>query len=278
MSTNEYIPLTTHPDNEPSDEIYLQKYYLRTYLPAILIALLSVANFFLLPFTISASRSTLESLPYPDKHLGLDRAAQALPVTPVYAYAWPDKITRFSRKLKDAVYGKGPQVFISVQVRLLYAALHFMAPVFNFRDISRLQDTTLMRFPIPANGTSCAITWTPALGARKNDLETKGDISEIEVWSTISPNVIHSPSFSNLTLDEVDLDFDNLSWNTRPVTGELLGTLDLTARPNATTVEFNCPQGSLTVEFRCLRVACYAQFMQVRFVPKMGLELVRRLN
>ena len=138
-----------------------------------------------------------------------------------------------------------------------------------------------MRFSIPVNGTrSCAIMWTPPplFCPRQKDLGTKGDIFEIEVWSTIAPSAIHSlpsPS-SNLSLD---LDFNNISWRTRPVTGELLGTLELTAQPNATTIEFACPQeGSLTVELRCLRVACEVQFMQVDFVPKMGFELVRRMN
>lgn len=151
-----------------------------------------------------------------------------------------------------------------------------------------------MRFPVPPaihNGTlssPCAILWTPppTLGPRQHDLELKGDVSEIEVWSVIAPKPVihHPPSDANFASPPPDrdslnkLDFDSLSWNTRPVTGELLGTLDLTARPNATTIEFSCPQAhdTLAVELRCIRVACHVQFMQVPFVPKMGFELVRR--
>jgi hypothetical protein len=260
QSQAEYVPLTTHADGDfesPNNDNSHKTYLHSKYLPAVLIAILSIANILLLPFSLSPSRSQLSHLPYPDPHLGLDRAAKAMPLMPAYVYAWPDKITRLSQKLKSAVYGEGPQVFISVQ------------------------DSTLMRFPIPANGTrSCAITWTPPppLGPRQKDLGTKGDISEIEVWSTIAPSAIHSLPSSNST-PGLHLDFDNLSWSTRPVAGELLGTLDLTARPNATTIEFACPQErSLTVELRCLRVACEVQFIQVDFVPKMGFELVRRMN
>ena len=137
-----------------------------------------------------------------------------------------------------------------------------------------------MRFPLPEAGSDrCAITWTPPPlhGVRKQDLKTKGDVSEIEVWSVIAP----SAGTGTASLD--DMDWDALSWAMRPVRGELLGTLDLTARPNATTVEFACPvpapahghggggrRASLMVELRCLRVACYVEFVQVPFWPKMG--------
>ena len=140
----------------------------------------------------------------------------------------------------------------------------------------------LMRFPVPDAGSDrCAIMWTPPppLGVRKQDLKTKGDVSEIEVWSVIA---LHgaAPSAGAASLDAMD--WDALSWATHPVRGELLGTLDLTAQPNATTVEFACPRpamhghgsgggpASLTVELRCLRVACYVEFVQVPFWPKMG--------
>jgi hypothetical protein len=115
----EYVPLRTHADNElePSNNDNSNKTcLLRKYLPAVLIAILSIVNILLLPFSLSPSRSPLTDLPYPDPHLGLDRATKAMPITPAYVYAWPDKITRLSQKLKAAVYGEGPQVFISVQV------------------------------------------------------------------------------------------------------------------------------------------------------------------
>jgi len=258
----EYVPLTSQPDGESSDVVpvlvdlsVLRSSGLSLYIfwTCLAVTLLSILNV-LLPSTLSSyhlSESQLE-LPYPDQRLGLDRAAKAMPITPSYLYTWPEQIARLSQKLKNAVYGSGTEVFISAE------------------------DSTIMRFHIPSNGTNtCAIIWhpQPALGARNDDLETKGDITEIEVWSIIAPNPIVSPGASL-----ADLDFDTLSWDTRPVRGELLGTLDLTARPNATTVDFACPPEAegLTVELRCLRVACHVRFMQVPFVPKIGFELARR--
>ena len=75
-----------------------------------------------------------------------------------------------------------------------------------------------------------------------------------------------------------ELDYDTLSYATMPVRGELLGVLDITAKPNSTTVEFACPseEDHLVVELRCQRVACHVSFMQVEFVPRFGFELLRR--
>ncbi|ETW74629.1 hypothetical protein HETIRDRAFT_456204 [Heterobasidion irregulare TC 32-1] len=243
---------------------------LKSYILIGLLASLLMLNVSLLPFTLSraaVSEAALRRLPYPDQRLGLERAAKAMPRPKAYAYQWPDKIARLSQKLKHSVYGAGSQVKITVE------------------------DTTLMRFPLPEAGSDrCAIIWTPPppLGVRKQDLTTKGDVTEIEVWSVIAPHGA-APSAGTGTASVDDMDWDALSWATRPVRGELLGTLDLTARPNATTVEFACPvpapahghgggggPASLTVEMRCLRVACYVEFMQVPFFPKMGFELVRR--
>ncbi|THH18331.1 hypothetical protein EW146_g2628 [Bondarzewia mesenterica] len=265
LTQAEYVPLTSSSEPDSNDDILAFNpappsssfgFSLKTYVFWGLITCFSLLNLSLLPFTLSSyshSEAQLKKLPYPDQRIGIDLAAKAMPRPAAYVYQWPTHITRLSSKLKNAVYGSGSQVFISVE------------------------DTTLMRFPIPPNGTTaCAITWTPPppLGVRQRDLETKGDISEIEVWSVIAPR----PSSSSPSAS----DFDALSWNTRPVRGELLGTLDLTAHPNATTVEFACPPAeegdeALIVELRCLRVACHVQFMQVPFMPKMGFELVRRL-
>lgn len=75
-----------------------------------------------------------------------------------------------------------------------------------------------------------------------------------------------------------ELDYDTLSYSTLPVRGELLGVLELTAKPNCTTVEFACPSGSasLVVEMRCQRVACHVSFMQIDMASSFGIELVRR--
>jgi len=134
-----------------------------------------------------------------------------------------------------------------------------------------------MRFPIPSTGVNaCAISWRPPpeLSARVKDVTTKGDITEIEVWQLIAPSAITGVSSSSMD----DLDYDTLSYSTLPVRGELLGVLDLTARPNSTTVEFACPSGaeSLVVELRCQRVACHVSFMQIDIAPRCGVELVRR--
>jgi hypothetical protein len=87
------------------------------------LALLSAVNVALLPTTLSKYRfypfsdSELEALPYGDTRLGLDRAAKMIPPVQVYHHAWPDRIARVSRKLKNAVWGQGVQVYITVEVR-----------------------------------------------------------------------------------------------------------------------------------------------------------------
>ncbi|KAI1121033.1 hypothetical protein F5Y10DRAFT_257180 [Nemania abortiva] len=131
-----------------------------------------------------------------------------------------------------------------------------------------------MRFPIPSTGVNaCALSWRPPpeFSARAEDLTTKGDITEMEVWQLIAPSATVSSR-----IDE--LDYDTLAYSTLPVRGELLGVLDLTAKPNSTTVEFACPRGaeSLVVEMRCQRVACHMSFMQIDMAPRFGFELVRR--
>lgn len=88
------------------------------------LALLSAANIALFPATLSKyqayplSDSELEALPYGDARLGLDRAAKMIPTPKVYHQAWPDRIARVSRKLKNAVWGQGVQVYITVEVRI----------------------------------------------------------------------------------------------------------------------------------------------------------------
>jgi hypothetical protein len=107
-----------------------------------------------------------------------------------------------------------------------------------------------------------------------NDIDTKGDVSEIEVWNLLEPSAGSTPvSFS---IDE--LNYDALSYSNLPVRGELLGVLDLTETLNSTTVEFACPTDmeTLTVEMRCQRVACHVSFMQINMAPSFGFELVRR--
>lgn len=134
-----------------------------------------------------------------------------------------------------------------------------------------------MRFPIPSTGVNaCALSWRPPpeSSARATDVTTKGDITEIEVWQLIAPSATSAAVSSRVD----KLDYDTLSYSTLPVRGELLGVLDLTAKPNSTTLEFACPSGadSLTVEMKCQRVACHVSFMQIDMAPRMGFELVRR--
>lgn len=134
-----------------------------------------------------------------------------------------------------------------------------------------------MRFPVPSgSGNGCALSWKapPELSVRTKDLTTKGDVSEIEVWQLIAPSATSTTSSS--TIDE--LDYDDLSYSTLPVRGELLGVLNLTEKPNSTTTEFACPSGtdSLVVEMRCQRVACHVSFMQIHLTPDFGFELLSR--
>jgi len=89
------------------------------------LALLSAVNIALLPTTLSKyqaypfSDSELEALPYGDARLGLDRAAKLAPPPQVYHRAWPDRIARVSRRLRNAVWGDGVQVNITVEVRII---------------------------------------------------------------------------------------------------------------------------------------------------------------
>jgi hypothetical protein len=93
------------------------------------VALLSAVNVALLSPTLSKYRaypfsdSELEDLPYGDARLGLDRAANIIPPVPVYHPAWPDRIARVSRKLQNAVWGHGVQVYVTVEVRISYLPL-----------------------------------------------------------------------------------------------------------------------------------------------------------
>ncbi|PLB33143.1 uncharacterized protein BDW47DRAFT_121467 [Aspergillus candidus] len=223
------------------------------------LALLSAVNIALLPTTLSKyhaypfSDSELEALPYGDARLGLHRVAESIPPRQVYHHAWPDRIVRVSRKLKDAVWGQGVQVYVTVE------------------------DSTIMRFPIPSNGVNaCALSWRPPpeFSARVDDVTIKGDVTEIEIWQLIAPSATSSTVSSSME----ELDYDTLSYSTLPVRGELLGVLDLTAKPNSTTVEFACPSAaeSLVVEMRCQRVACHVSFMQIDIVPRLGFQLMRR--
>ena len=41
----------------------------------------------------------------------------------IYQYSWADRIARVSRKLKSTVWGQGVQVYVTVEVRLLYLLL-----------------------------------------------------------------------------------------------------------------------------------------------------------
>jgi len=88
------------------------------------LALLSAVNVALLPATLSKyheyplSNSELETLPSGNSRIGLDRLPEFMPPPLVYQYAWPDRIARVSRRLKDAVWGQGVQVYITVEVRI----------------------------------------------------------------------------------------------------------------------------------------------------------------
>ncbi|KZO93325.1 hypothetical protein CALVIDRAFT_529525 [Calocera viscosa TUFC12733] len=237
-------PLNPTAELQQPKSLFLPKLLLYA---SLALALLSAANLLLLPATLSQylayplSEEELAALPFPDTRLGLDRAGKMLPPAQVYWRAWPERIVRVSRKLKNAVYGNG------------------------------VWDSTIMRFPVPPEGSNaCAISWLPPaeFSARVKDLETKGDITEVEVWSIIAP----SHSSPDLTGSLEEMDYDDISYNTLPVRGELLGTLDLTSTPNATTVEFACPAMSenLVVELRCQRVACHIAFMQIDMNPKFG--------
>jgi hypothetical protein len=127
-------------------------------------------------------------------------------------------------------------------------------------ELTQEKDSTIICFPIPSTGLNArALSWQPPLNlsARIKDVTTKGDIMEIEMWQLIAP-------LSTVSSDMDGLDYDTLSYSTNPVRGELLGLLDLTAKPNGIMVEFACPSEaeSLVVEAKSQRVACHVSFMQ----------------
>ncbi|KAF4124341.1 hypothetical protein GMORB2_5007 [Geosmithia morbida] len=266
-SSSKYAPLSSNDDGYGSSKAG-EKQRLPTAsskLPRLIlyfssaVALLSTVNVALLPATLSAyrayplSESELEALPHGDARVGLDRATDLMPPPQIYERSWPDRIARVSRKLKTAVWGQGVDVHITVE------------------------DSTIVRFPVPSGGVdTCALSWRPPpeFSARVEDLTTKGDVTEIEVWQLIAPQAGSDGSPSGMD----GLDYDTLSYSTLPVRGELLGVLDLTASPNSTTVDFACPgeTDTLVTELRCQRVACHVSFLQVDMVPRFGFELVRR--
>ena len=158
-SSSEYAPLALHDDGdestathekcssedghsvpllEASDSIPVLAPYKTSQLPKLILyfsfalALLSAVNVALLPATLSKyqaypfSDSELEALPYGDARLGLDRAAKMIPPPLVYHHAWPDRIARVSRKLKNAVWDQGVQVYVTVEVCIPYFVLHFL--------------------------------------------------------------------------------------------------------------------------------------------------------
>ena len=125
----ETVPLSSKSDNDPDDDDPESYPATRPDPPSYLLWLaaaalcLSALVAALLPATLSASssrslsRREWEDLPYPDQHLGLDRVQELLPPAPArYRSSWPRKIARVNQKLKNAVYGNGVQVFISVEV------------------------------------------------------------------------------------------------------------------------------------------------------------------
>jgi hypothetical protein len=274
------LPLLAASDNLPTSPKPSQCPKLILYF-SFALALLSAVNFALLPATLSKyhaypfSDSELEALPFGDARLGLDRAAKMMPLPETYRQAWPDKIARVSRKLKRAVWGQGVQVYITVEVRILQYLFHSFCLLLRVQLLTRDKDSTVMRFPVPSNGTNiCALSWTPPpeTSARAKDLTTKGEITQIEAWQLIAVSANGSPN-----MDE--LNYDTLSYSTLPVRGELLGVLDITAKPNSTTVGFACPSKAenLVVEMRCQRVACHVSFIQAEMLkPRFGFTLVRK--
>ncbi|KAI0196413.1 hypothetical protein F4808DRAFT_323595 [Astrocystis sublimbata] len=153
---------------------------------SIAIALLSAVNVALLPAILSKykaypfSDSEHEALPYGDARLGLDRVAKLIPPSPVYHRAWPDRIARVSRKLKNSVWGQGVQICVTVE------------------------DSTIMRFPIPSNGiNACALSWQPPpdFSAQAKDLTTKGDVTKIEVWQLIARSATVASAMDKLDYD-----------------------------------------------------------------------------
>ncbi|TFK69891.1 hypothetical protein BDN72DRAFT_839796 [Pluteus cervinus] len=223
----------------------------------LVVAILSAINAALFPLTVIAHREKpltdeeMVALPWPDQRLGIDRVAK--PPPPVWNRSWPSKIVRLTGKAKRTAYGDGKQVFLSPT------------------------ETTLMHFSVPPShsaGNACAISLSipPDLSPRIKDLRTKGDVSEIEVWSVVQP------------VDE-EIVWDSLTWNKHPPRGELLGTVCAVPKPapmmekrNSTTVDFACPEKDLVVELRCMKPGCEVQFKQLHIHPKLAFELVRRAH
>ncbi|KAI0265026.1 hypothetical protein BC834DRAFT_1041891 [Gloeopeniophorella convolvens] len=236
--SDEYVPLTGH-KVEGGDEDFVDipsrptgLFPWRRLLACFAVACLSFINLALLPFSLTSKKLTdaqLAALPFPDQDVGLDRAAQTIPIPPRYAYEWPYSAARLSRKAKNTVYGRSTQVYISVE------------------------DSTVLRFAadVTSNGSgTCVLSWLPpsAAEAQTANLTMKGDVTDLEVWSVFQPG----------QADTSDIDLGTLSWGSRPSGAEMLGALNLDAKPNSTTVEFPCEgQSSLVVELRCQRVACH---------------------
>lgn len=115
---------------------------LRIYL-SIGLALLSAINIAIFPAALSKyhayplSESELENLPLGDARLGLDRVDQFMPPAPLFRRSWPDRIARVSRHLANAVWGQGVQVYITVEVRILYSHCDYFSQRIFFYCASR---------------------------------------------------------------------------------------------------------------------------------------------
>lgn len=154
------------------------------------VPLLSAANFALLPLTLSdyhaypLSDFELETLPHGDARMGLDRAAKMFSPPKVYHHAWPGRISRVSRKFRNAARGHGSGLCCCRGAHSVFAQV----PLHLFQRPTEQKDSTIMRFPITLSSfNACATSWKPSSNtyARVKDLVAKGDITEVEVRHVI---------------------------------------------------------------------------------------------
>ena len=117
--TPSYIPLSNsddehkhssrlHPDSSLSFPLLLT---------CTLVAITSIVNISLIPYALTAQDTHTSTISFRDPYLGLARAADALAAqSPVWDHSWPESIARMSQRLKNAVYGEGIQVYLTVEV------------------------------------------------------------------------------------------------------------------------------------------------------------------
>jgi len=189
-----------------------------------------------------ANRDSRRGLRRPSTYIGFDSIERSASwPLPGRIANHPRTMQRVSASEPDRVFPQDRHVLVSSQTSMLVQ--------FRVRDYDMERCTVGIWIPPKT-----------ALRAGKT-FELEGDLSSIELWKI------------NLA-DE--LDFDALTWRSRPRDRILLGALDITAGVGSRIPTFACPTESLlTFEVSCPEAAtdCFMEFGQDQSLPVLGIMM-----